>query len=72
MTSTRSAGPDVAGRGRFATTQWILPEMRMPSDRMRALCDDIARQAGALTEPRIAVAYEADHMPTVDRTPKGS
>jgi hypothetical protein len=44
-------------------------EMRSLSDRVRALCDDIAAQALALTEARAAAGGGIDEMATRGRTP---
>lgn len=41
-------------------------EVRLLSDNVRALCDDIARQAAALTAAA-TTASAADEMPTVER-----
>ena len=44
-------------------------EVRSLSDRVRALCDDIGRQAAAPTEARAAAGDEIDEKATLDRTP---
>lgn len=45
-------------------------EVRLLSDNVRALCDDIGRQAMALSEVRTAMGGGLDEMPTADRAPK--
>jgi len=45
-------------------------EVRLLSDNVRALCDDIGRQTMALTGPMVALGGEAEPMPTVERGSK--
>ena len=62
---TQDPGPSSRGAPRASDPA----EVRSLSDRVRALCDDIGRQAAAPTETRAAAGDEINEKATLDRSP---